>query len=549
MKKIIYLFLIVALVLCLFCIISFSYPLHLQEYIEGKFPSVFNLYLESFDELSREEIEFIDLLLNLSKEEQNYYAQEVYRKGLTKDILENIRKGEKPIKTFKFRSIKDPNEELVIYKDKVKNNPNDAESYFQIGHYNEKLGKYTEAFEAYIKAIGIKPSYFEVYEKFLFAEDEKIKEAITILNNFIQNEPNSSEAYFHLAELNSWLNLPENIDIAINSYQKAIRLKPNYFSALADLGTLYQNEGNYSKALEYYLQAIKAKPDDDMIYYIFSLLADVYNYLGYYDMAIDSLENFVQLRQDYPFSIYFYKMGKTYFNLQQYDNSIEYFQRAISENPKYADAYYDLGWVYYELDLYEEAITAINQVIKIDPDRADSHYVLGNISLTRQKYNEAISEFKKALDMDYDFAGAHCNLGLTYIFVHKYDEAIKEIKLSIKMDPENAKGHNNLGIAYNELKRYDEATIALKQAIRLNPDFAGAHYNLGHSYLMLEKYDEAIKAFKQSIRIDPDYANAHYALGVVFSYLEKTSSALEEYKILKKLDKDLANELFDLIYK
>ena len=549
MKKIIYLILIAALVLCLFCIISFSSPLNLQEYIGGKFSSVFNLYLESFDELNREEIEFIDLLLNLPKEEQNYYAQEVYRKGLTKDILENIRKGEKPIKTFKLRSIKDPNEELAIYKDKVKNNPNDAESYFQIGHYNEKLGKYTEAFEAYIKALGIKPSYFEVYEKFLFAEDEKIKEAITILNNFIQNEPNSPEAYFHLAELNSWLNLPENIDIAVESYQKAIRLNPNYFYALADLGTLYQNEGNYSKALEYYLRAIKAKPDDDVIYHVFNLLAEVYSHFGDYNKAIDSLENSIQLGPEYTLDNCFYKMGKTYFNLKQYDNSIEYFQRAISENPKYADAYYDLGWAYYELDLYEEAITAINQVIKIDSDRADSHYVLGNISLTRQQYNESISEFKKALDIDPDFADAHCNLGLTYIFVHKYDEAIKEIKLSIKINPENANGHNNLGMAYNELKRYNEATIALKQAIRLNPDFAGAHYNLGYSYLMLEKYDEAIKAFKQTIRIDPDHTNAHYALGVVFSYLEKTSSALEEYKILKKLDKDLANELFDLIYK
>ena len=56
MKIIIRLFLITTLVLCLSYIIVLSYPLCLKEYIEGKFPSVFNLYLESFDELNREEI-------------------------------------------------------------------------------------------------------------------------------------------------------------------------------------------------------------------------------------------------------------------------------------------------------------------------------------------------------------------------------------------------------------------------------------------------------------------------------------------------------------
>jgi hypothetical protein len=84
----------------LFCVIllntSFvfaSETIKVKDYIKGKFPVIFNIYLSSLGELDEYEKEFIDLLQNLPEEEQKNFAKEVYSIGFSKDILEEIKMG------------------------------------------------------------------------------------------------------------------------------------------------------------------------------------------------------------------------------------------------------------------------------------------------------------------------------------------------------------------------------------------------------------------------------------------------------------------------
>ncbi|MFH1971683.1 MAG: hypothetical protein ABIJ05_04860, partial [Patescibacteria group bacterium] len=84
----------------LFCVIllntSFifaSETINVKDYIKGKFPVIFNIYLSSLGELDEYEKEFIDLLQNLPEEGQKNLAKEIYNNGFSKDMLEKIKKG------------------------------------------------------------------------------------------------------------------------------------------------------------------------------------------------------------------------------------------------------------------------------------------------------------------------------------------------------------------------------------------------------------------------------------------------------------------------
>ena len=86
----------------LFCVIllntSFifaSETIKVKDYIKGKFPIIFSIYLTSLGELDEFEKEFIDLLQNLPEEEQKNLAKEVYNDGFTLEILEKVKKWEK----------------------------------------------------------------------------------------------------------------------------------------------------------------------------------------------------------------------------------------------------------------------------------------------------------------------------------------------------------------------------------------------------------------------------------------------------------------------
>ena len=244
-----------------------------------------------------------------------------------------------------------------------------------------------------------------------------------------------------------------------------------------------------------------------------------------------------------------YFTGLSFIWIEDYENALSYFEKAVKKNPRDADAHFYVGCCRAKLGRFREAIEAYKQAIRIKPDFAEAHCCLGLDYGSLGRFREAIEAFKQAIRINPNFAEAHGGLGMAYFSLGRFREAIEAYKQAIRIKPDYAGAHFELGGAYIGLRRWGEATEAYKQAIRIKPDYAGAHCNLGVAYGSLGRWSEAIEACKQAIRINPDLTKAHYGLGVAYLFLGDKGSALEEYKILKDLDKNLANKLFNLIYK
>ena len=95
MKRILCLLLLLTFILPIFCMTSYSSTINVKDYLKEKFPTIFSLYLASFEDLDPYEKEFIDLLEKLSKGEQEYYAREVYRNDFSLELLDNLKKWRK----------------------------------------------------------------------------------------------------------------------------------------------------------------------------------------------------------------------------------------------------------------------------------------------------------------------------------------------------------------------------------------------------------------------------------------------------------------------
>jgi hypothetical protein len=93
MRRNISILLIIASILIILSVLVFaSETVDVKEYIKGKFPVIFNIYLASLGKLDEYEKEFIDLLQNLPEDEQKNFAKEVKNNGFSKEILEKIKK-------------------------------------------------------------------------------------------------------------------------------------------------------------------------------------------------------------------------------------------------------------------------------------------------------------------------------------------------------------------------------------------------------------------------------------------------------------------------
>jgi eukaryotic-like serine/threonine-protein kinase len=205
-----------------------------------------------------------------------------------------------------------------------------------------------------------------------------------------------------------------------------------------------------------------------------------------------------------------------------YKSAIEYFQRAIQKDPRYALAYAGLADAYlllgsYWVEAITEAKTAAEQALKLDPSLAEAHVSLGQIKLwldwdwsaarrefeqgislnsssalahnqyaqylaTVGRVSDAIAEVRRALDLDALSPIVNSDLGWYLLFAGQHTEAIAQFRKTLNLDSNSVSAHRGLGIALSEANHHDEAISELKKALLLSENSPVVLAHLGAAY-------------------------------------------------------------------
>ncbi|MDR1847092.1 MAG: tetratricopeptide repeat protein [Bacteroidales bacterium] len=279
---------------------------------------------------------------------------------------------------------------------------------------------------------------------------------------------NDSRRKEQLAEkyYNEGVDAFHNLDYekAIEWYEKAIELQPDYAAAYLCMGVAYADgKQNYKKAIECYEKAIEYKPG----------FAE-----AYFNMGVA------------------YADGK-----QNYKKAIECYEKAIELEPDDADAYNNMGNAYADgKQNYKEAIECYKKAIELQPNYVAAYYNMGNAYKDwNGQYEKAIECYEKAIELQPNYAYAYNNMGNAYANWNKqYEKAIEYYKKAIKLNPNYAAAYNNMGVAYaNWNGQYKEAIKCYKKAIKLNPNYEDAYNNMGFAYKNLGKIKSAVKNLKK----------------------------------------------------
>ena len=89
-------------------------------------------------------------------------------------------------------------------------------------------------------------------------------------------------------------------------------------------------------------------------------------------------------------------------------------KKAISLNPKYANAYYNLAVLFIGQGNFKKAELELKKAIKLNSNFANAHYNLGFILKDLGKFKEADSYNQKALEVDPHFTDAYLSLSTMY---------------------------------------------------------------------------------------------------------------------------------------
>ena len=137
------------------------------------------------------------------------------------------------------------------------------------------------------------------------------------------------------------------------------------------------------------------------------------------------------------------------------DRAIYLFEKAIEQDSGYAAAWAGLGAAYGLKgsflsfpELIEKAIECARRAISLDPRHANAYSWLGMAFVSTGRYDEAIEATREAIRLDPKNASAHSALGRAY-WVGKgmIDEAITELERAATLNPEAGYAHLQLGFS------------------------------------------------------------------------------------------------------
>ena len=133
-----------------------------------------------------------------------------------------------------------------------------------------------------------------------------------------------------------------------------------------------------------------------------------------------------------------------------------------------------LGASYKDLNQLDEAIKAFKKAIDLNPFDADSFNNIGVAFQEKGKLEKATEAFNKATSLNPTHVEAFYNLGNSFDYQGKRDDAIKAFKKAISINPYHFKAYNNLGNVLKNQNKLDEAIKSYSKALSIKPDFAAA---------------------------------------------------------------------------
>jgi TolB-like protein len=205
---------------------------------------------------------------------------------------------------------------------------------------------------------------------------------------------------------------------------------------------------------------------------------------------------------------------------------LEYFQQAIREDSRYAEAYAGLAKTYqvlgsYELlppkESYPKAREAADKALQLDGALSEAYTARGLVrSFYEWDWDAAEQDFQSAFMVNPNDATAHHWYAEHLINVRQADHAIAELKRARELDPLSLPINSVLGRVYRDARRYQESIDQCRKTLDLDPDFALAHWCLGVSYLAEKHYAAATAEMQRANAVgeSPLYT---YGLGYAYA--------------------------------
>lgn len=258
-----------------------------------------------------------------------------------------------------------------------------------------------------------------------------------------------------------------------------------------------------------------------------------------------------------------YNQGRQAWQERDIDGALNYFQRAVTLDPKYGLGWMALGTTHFMLGSRDQGIDEMKKAIAVDPGQISAYAPLAFAQMAMQHPEDALATWRKLEKVDPQNGEAPANAGSILLSLKRYLEASSELQTAVKREPANANLFESLGLAYTHLADSAKATSAFSKALQLDSSplmmnnvafsLADANMDLPAALQDSQKAVEQEEALTARISLDTlTYADLQHTqeLGAFWDtlgwvYFRMGQTALAEKYVRASWDLDQGRDLAD----
>jgi serine/threonine protein kinase/tetratricopeptide (TPR) repeat protein len=194
------------------------------------------------------------------------------------------------------------------------------------------------------------------------------------------------------------------------------------------------------------------------------------------------------------------------------DKAIESGMKALMYDPSLSEAYASLSLAYYNKKAYTDSSTAGLKAIELDPNNSTAYWILGRVYHSTDRDQEAIELFKKVNSLNPDFYTAYADLSACYERLGMMDELHQTVETLMEVypryiskHPDDSRAHIFYASALAGAGKEKEAKYECEKALELSPKDSLMYYNVACLNSRLGDKEKSIEYLTNAI--DNGYVN------------------------------------------
>ncbi|MEO6801732.1 MAG: tetratricopeptide repeat protein [Granulicella sp.] len=224
--------------------------------------------------------------------------------------------------------------------------------------------------------------------------------------------------------------------------------------------------------------------------------------------------------------------------------AMEYFQKAVEEDPGFAQAYAGMAdaqllmanyGVAAPTEIWTKTASNASRAVLLDDESSEAHTALAHVKAIQDwDWSGSEQEFRRAIRLNPRNSIAHHWFSMSCLVpLGRLDEALQELLMAQNLDPVSSIISRDLAQIYHFQRNFELALEQCDYTIEQNPHFSAAYWTLGLVQEQRGEFEEAIAAFQRAIELSPPSPRIAGALARVYALAGRKQDAL---KLLEDLN-------------